>query len=98
MEKGTPNCALRIVKGLAADGKIRATYSALSGAAHLGLDWQAMLNVIRHLKSSDFRKSMTTYSDHRIWQDVYCTETVVGPVYLKLVVIDDVLIVSFKEK
>jgi motility quorum-sensing regulator/GCU-specific mRNA interferase toxin len=30
---------------------------------------------------------MTTHADHTIWQDVY----------LKLTVIDDVLIVSFKE-
>lgn len=40
---------------------------------------------------------MTTHSDHRIWQDVYRPVTIVGEVYLKLTVIDDVLIVSFKE-
>ncbi|MCK5228824.1 MAG: type II toxin-antitoxin system MqsR family toxin, partial [Desulfobulbaceae bacterium] len=42
-------------------------------------------------------KSMTTYTDHRIWQDVYRPETSAGDVYLKLTVIDEVLIVSFKE-
>jgi motility quorum-sensing regulator/GCU-specific mRNA interferase toxin len=40
---------------------------------------------------------MTTYSDHRVWQDVYRPSTPKGEVYLKLTVIDDVLIVSFKE-
>jgi len=40
---------------------------------------------------------MTTHTDHRIWQDVYRPVTEVGEVYLKLTVIDDVLIVSFKE-
>jgi hypothetical protein len=35
--------------------------------------------------------------DHRIWQDVYRPKTPTGDVYLKLTVIDDVLIVSFKE-
>jgi motility quorum-sensing regulator/GCU-specific mRNA interferase toxin len=40
---------------------------------------------------------MTTHADHRIWQDVYRAETENGEVYLKLTVIDDVLIVSFKE-
>jgi motility quorum-sensing regulator/GCU-specific mRNA interferase toxin len=40
---------------------------------------------------------MTTHSDHRIWQDVYHTATSAGEVYLKPTVIDDVLIVSFKE-
>jgi motility quorum-sensing regulator/GCU-specific mRNA interferase toxin len=40
---------------------------------------------------------MTTHSDHRIWQDVYRPTTDAGEVYLKLTVIEDVLIVSFKE-
>jgi motility quorum-sensing regulator/GCU-specific mRNA interferase toxin len=41
---------------------------------------------------------MTTHADHRIWQDVYHSRTDQGiPVYLKLTVIDDVLVVSFKE-
>jgi len=45
----------------------------------------------------DFYKSMTTYADHTIWQDVYRQKTMAGYVYLKLTVMDDVLIVSFKE-
>lgn len=49
------------------------------------------------LTPADFHKSMTTHSDHRIWQDVYRPTTPAGEVYLKLTVIDDVLIVSFKE-
>ncbi len=49
------------------------------------------------LTAADFYKSMTTHADHRIWQDVYRPVTPVGEVYLKLTVIDDVLIVSFKE-
>jgi hypothetical protein len=45
-----------------------------------------------------FYKSLTTHVDHRIWQDVYRGITAVGiEVYLKLTVIDDLLIVSFKE-
>jgi motility quorum-sensing regulator/GCU-specific mRNA interferase toxin len=40
---------------------------------------------------------MTTYADYRVWQDVYRPTTEVGGVYLKLTVVDDVLIVSFKE-
>jgi len=53
--------------------------------------------VVLALTPSDFYKSMTTHADHRIWQDVYRAETANGEVYLKLTVIDDVLIVSFKE-
>jgi motility quorum-sensing regulator / GCU-specific mRNA interferase toxin len=40
---------------------------------------------------------MTTHEDHRVWQDVYCPSMSVGGLYVKLTVIDDVLIVSFKE-
>ena len=40
---------------------------------------------------------MTTYADHTMWHDVYRPTTAVGEVYLKLTVINDVLIVSFKE-
>ena len=48
------------------------------------------------LTPQDFYKSMTTHTDHRIRQDVYRPSTPVGDVYLKLTVLDDVLIVSFK--
>lgn len=65
------------------------------------LQWDSILTtivgVVKGLKSADFYKSMTTHGDHRIWQDVYRPATRAGKVYLKLTVIDDVLIVSFKE-
>jgi motility quorum-sensing regulator/GCU-specific mRNA interferase toxin len=63
----------------------------------LGLDLSDMLDVVRGLKAADFYKSMTTYADHTVWQDVYRPHTRSGDLYLKLTVIDDVLIVSFKE-
>ena len=56
-----------------------------------------MVSVVKALTPQDFHKSMTTHADHRIWQDVYRPATSAGAVYLKLTVIDDVLIVSFKE-
>ncbi|NWB84703.1 type II toxin-antitoxin system MqsR family toxin [Pseudomonas gingeri] len=56
-----------------------------------------MLTVVTVLTDTDFYESMTTHADHMIWQDVYRPSTQVGDVYLKLTVIDDVLIVSFKE-
>jgi motility quorum-sensing regulator / GCU-specific mRNA interferase toxin len=51
----------------------------------------------RRFTPKDFYKSMTTHADHRIWQHVYRPMTPAGEVYLKLTVLDDVLIVSFKE-
>jgi motility quorum-sensing regulator/GCU-specific mRNA interferase toxin len=56
-----------------------------------------MLAVVMALTPADFYKSMTTHADHTVWQDVYRPNTQAGDVYLKLTVIDDVLIVSFKE-
>lgn len=97
MEKRTPHCPLSVVKTLIEAGKVRTTQSARSGAAALGLDYREMLAVIQALTPGDFYKSMTTNADHRLWQDVYRPATEVGDIYLKLTVIDDVLIVSFKE-
>jgi motility quorum-sensing regulator / GCU-specific mRNA interferase toxin len=97
VEKRTPHCKLSVVKALAAAGKVRTTQAARVGANALGLDYPAMLAVVMALTPADFYKSMTTYADHTIWQDVYRPNTSVGDVYLKLTVIDDLLIVSFKE-
>lgn len=78
-------------------GKVRATRSARMGATALGLELSDMLRVVLALTPSDFYKSMTSYADHTVWQDVYRPSTQAGDIYLKLTVIDDVLIVSFKE-
>ena len=97
MEKRTPHCKLAEVKSLVALGKVRATRSARLGATELGLEISDMLAVVMALTATDFYKSMTTHADHTIWQDVYRPGTQVGDVYLKLTVINDVLIVFFKE-
>ncbi len=97
MEKRTPHNKLSVVKTLVEAGKVRTTQTARAGASELGLEYSSMLAVVMALRPVDFYKSMTTHADHTIWQDVYHTSTQVGDVYLKLTVIDDVLIVSFKE-
>lgn len=63
----------------------------------MGFDFEGMISVVMALAPADFYKSMTTHADQTIWQDVYRASTQAGEVYLKLMVIDDVLIVSFKE-
>ena len=97
MEKATPHYNLPAVKTLIEAGKVRSTQSALVGAAAMGFNFDGIIAVIMALTPKDFYKSMTTHADHRIWQDVYRAITDAGEVYLKLTVIDDVLIVSFKE-
>jgi motility quorum-sensing regulator/GCU-specific mRNA interferase toxin len=97
VEKSTPHCKLAVVKALVGAGKVQTTRGAREGAVALGLDFDGMLAVVMALTPADFYKSMTTHADHRMWQDVYRPMTPVGEVYLKLTVVDDVLIVSFKE-
>lgn len=97
MEKGTPHCKLHAVKAMIEAGKVRVTASAVIGGELLGYDRDGMIDVVAALTPSDFYKSMTTHADHTVWQDVYHPKTPAGDVYLKLTVIDDLLIVSFKE-
>ena len=97
MEKRNPHSRLAHVKALVTAGMVRTTHSARLGASELGLSLAEMLKVVLALTHADFYKSMTTHNDHTIWQDVYRPSTSVGHVYLKLTVVDDVLIVSFKE-
>ena len=63
----------------------------------MGFDFEGIVDIVLALNPKDFYKSMTTHADHRVWQDVYRPTTPAGEVYLKLTVVDDVLIVSFKE-
>lgn len=97
MEKRIPHCPLTTVKQLVAAGRIRITASAVIGGELLGFDRVAIIDVVKGLTPRDFYKSMTTHADHRIWQDVYHPATIAGSVYLKLTVMEDVLVVSFKE-
>jgi motility quorum-sensing regulator / GCU-specific mRNA interferase toxin len=99
MEKGVAHRKLSVVKALIEAGKVSATASAFNGARALGInDLAGMCGVVMSLTPADFYKSMTTHADHRIWQDVYHARTATYvDVYLKLTVIDGVLIVSFKE-
>ncbi|QHG66142.1 type II toxin-antitoxin system MqsR family toxin [Pseudomonas putida] len=97
MEKRTPHCSLERVRALVSAGRISPTTASLRGAQALGVEYPEMLEIINGLERRDFHKSMTSYADHRIWQDVYRPLTAKGYLYLKLSVVDDVLIVSFKE-
>jgi len=97
MEKRIPHCELSIVRRLVSEGKIRATLAATTSAKALGCDRLGMFAVVLALTPKDFYKSMTTYSDNKVWQDVYRPTTQFGDVYLKLTVVDDLLVVSFKE-
>ena len=79
-------------------GKLNVTATAVRTAAALGFGRSEIVATIQTMQRRHFSKSMTAFADHRIWQDVYHAKTASGDeAYLKLTVIDDVLIVSFKE-
>ena len=97
MEKRTPHCTLTRVKALVDAGNVRTTHAARIEANELGFVFSDMLSIVLALTPADFYKSMTTHADHKVWQDVYRPSTRAGDVYLKLTIINDVLIVSLKE-
>ncbi len=98
MEKGTAHYPLWRVRELVAGKRVALTRSAREGAQTLGFDMTRLLGVIATLQPSDFYKSMTAYSDHTFWHDVYRPVTRRGCVYLKLTVSEDLLVVSFKAR
>ncbi|WP_454762618.1 type II toxin-antitoxin system MqsR family toxin [Cupriavidus campinensis] len=96
MEKSSAHYKLSVVRRLVVEGRVRLTASAAEGVFNMGLREKDAVDVVSRLQPADLHKSMTTYTDHRIWQDVYHPITPFGAIYLKLTVVDDVLIVSFK--
>jgi motility quorum-sensing regulator / GCU-specific mRNA interferase toxin len=65
----------------------------------MGLTTAEMLAVIASLSRREFYKSMTTSSDHRLWQDVYHAATAVRTyAYIKITLRDAAPVIQFKEK
>ncbi len=97
MEKSKPHCPLSTVKSLVRAGKLHLTVTAQTDAARLGFTRQSVAEEILRLERQEFYKSMTTYRNSAVWQDVYRHSSRAGMLYIKLTVIEDVLVVSFKE-
>lgn len=58
-----------------------------------------MQAVIANMKRAHFYKSMTTHTDHRIWQDVYHAPCPNGKTaYIKLTQVAERIVIQFKEK
>lgn len=98
MEKRKAHYPLADVKRLVEERRASFTKTALEDGTAMGFDAEEMLQIVAKLKAKDLHKSMTTHSDHKVWQDVYHADTDRGVAYVKLTVVEDLLIVSFKEK
>ena len=103
MEKHTAHYPLATLQALIQQlGATAFTYAAAQGGYAMGLDKPEMLAVIAGLRPKNLYKSMTTYDDHAIWQDVYHAKVVVQGktkmAYIKLTLRNGKPIVQFKEK
>lgn len=100
VEKRTPHYDLaRIQAQVARLGAAAFTKTALDGGREMGLTSAEMLVVIASLSRPNFYKSMTSYADHRIWQDVYHAATPVKKdAYIKITLRDEAPVIQFKEK
>lgn len=67
MEKFNPTYNLEEFKN--SDYEI--TKNAQKGAENLGFELSEIDKVISTMKKEHFYKSMTSYANHKIWQDVY---------------------------
>lgn len=100
VEKKKPTYALSRIK--AAIGSVETlamTGSALRDALALGFDRHAIVETINGIEASMFYKSMTTYRDHRQWQDVYHVPARDLVLYVKFQddVVTEFKVMSFKE-
>ena len=100
MEKRTPHYDLTAVQAsIHASGVAAFAKTALDGGRAMGLTSNEMLKVIGALTRRSFYKSMTSHSDHTIWQDVYHAATPAGkPAYVKVSFRGSALVIQFKEK
>ena len=98
MEKRKCHYPLTTVKGLIGEGRVGFTVTAITGGTAMGFAADEMLEVVSNLTVKNLYKSMTSHADHKVWHDVYHVDTDRGLVYLKLTIVGDLLIISFKEK
>ena len=98
MEKRKAHYPLTKVKLLIKDRRVEFTMTAVTGGAAMGFNANEMLDVVSKLENKNLYKSMTAHADHTVWHDVYHADTPRGVVYLKLTIVERLLIISFKEK
>lgn len=99
-EKRVPHYDLMEVRRIVARLGVRAfTKAALDGGRMMGLTTSEMLATIAGLSPKDFYKSMSSYADHTLWQDVYRAMTVnQKEAYIKLTLRDHAPVIQFKER
>ncbi len=80
--------------------RLAITVSAFRDASALGFDRNGIIGVLTSIRRPMFVKSMTTFGDHRLWQDVYHVPAEGLVLYVKFQadVVTEFRVMSFKEK
>src|SRR2546423_7772103 len=100
MNGRTPRYPLEAIKAAFADAaRINRTMSATEGAEDLGMDEQAVVDVIAGLTVEDFEKSIPSHGDPASRQDVYKPVVDGRELYVKVTRDSqgELLLISFKE-
>ncbi len=100
MEKPTPHYPLARVKHLIEAGAFRVTESALERAARDFLidSSSDVADRVLRLEQRDFYKSMTSYHDSKLWQDVYHAPIEDRLAYVKVQIFQDrTVVISFTD-
>lgn len=103
MEKRRPHYDLKRIKSLLCSEDTRyVTQLSRNGAVPLGhMDDEDMISVIETLTPANFCKSMTSWNNAELWQDIYKTVDEAGSkLYIKLQISleeEKAVIVQFKE-
>ncbi len=101
MEKRRPTYDLEGIKlPIGSLDTLAMSVSALREAVALGFDRGAIVETILGIERRMFYKSMTTFGNHRVWQDVYHVPVRGLTLYVKFQadVLTEFKVLSFKEK
>lgn len=100
MEKRSAHYKLADIKSVVRTAGADAfTFTALNSIYSMGLSIEEAMGVALSLTEKMLYKSMTTYADHTIWQDVYHAPCPNGKTaYIKVTKQDGAVVIQFKEK
>ena len=101
VEAFKPRYPLRTIKALIKKkAVISPNIKVLQSATEIGFSIEEAYEEILNLERKDFRKSITEYFNHRVWQDVYKKRIKDVPVYIKFKIVkrdNCFLLLSFKK-
>ncbi|WP_294892939.1 MULTISPECIES: type II toxin-antitoxin system MqsR family toxin [unclassified Sulfuricurvum] len=100
MRNSIPKYDLTAIQKMIIDGNFRITSSALIDAAMIDYDSKEIKRIVLSLVPKDFYKSMPSHKNEMFWQDVYHKTIQEDGItlYIKLQIVKDAIIISFKEK